>query len=159
MVSRDQGEGGVAVETLVAVVSGALVILSLLLFIIVVLVVRKQNYLAKVSRYFYITREKYLLVQCARSEDYILHSEQPLVAPHIPPPPPLPPSPLYNPEEYKVLDNAGWIHCTLLHPGRCPGPRPPRCPCTSGRCGCWRRCRATRCSADSGDSWPPRGRR
>ena len=52
MVSRDQGEGGVAVETLVAVVSGALVILSLLLFIIVVLVVRKQNYLAKVSRYF-----------------------------------------------------------------------------------------------------------
>ena len=90
MVSRDQGEGGVAVETLVAVVSGALVILSLLLFIILILVVRKQNYLAKVTRYFYITREKYLLVQCARSEDYILHSEQPLVAPHIPPPPPLP---------------------------------------------------------------------
>ena len=58
VVSRDQGEGGVAVETLVAVVSGALVILSLLLFIIVVLVVRKQNYLAKVSRYFYITRKK-----------------------------------------------------------------------------------------------------
>ena len=93
-------------ETLVAVVSAALVILSLLLFIIVVLVVRKQNYLAKVSRYFYITREKYLLVQCARSEDYILHSEQPLVAPHIPPPPPLPPSPLYNPEEYKVSGSA-----------------------------------------------------
>ena len=103
MVTRDEGEGGVPVETLVAVVSGALVILSLLLFIIVVLVVRKQNYLAKVSRYFYITREKYLLGQCARSEDYILHSEQPLVAPHIPPPPPLPPSPLYNPEEYKVV--------------------------------------------------------
>ena len=125
MVSRDQGEGGVAVETLVAVVSGALVILSLLLFIIVVLVVRKQNYLAKVSRYFYITREKYLLVQCARSEDYILHSEQPLVAPHIPPPPPLPPSPLYNPEEYKVLDNASWIHWTLLHPGQVSGSAAP----------------------------------
>ena len=47
----------------------------------------------------------------------------------------------------------------LTPPARCPGPRPPRCRCTSGRCGSWRRCRATRCSADRGASWAPRRRR
>ena len=72
-------------ETLIAVVTGALVVLTILVIIIVALVVRKQNYLKK----------------CSRSEDYILHSEEPILPPNIPVPPPMPPSPLYNPEEYK----------------------------------------------------------
>ena len=76
---------GVTMETLIAVVTGALVVLTILVIIIVALVVRKQNYLKK----------------CSRSEDYILHSEEPILPPNIPVPPPMPPSPLYNPEEYK----------------------------------------------------------
>ena len=74
-------QGGVTVQTLVGVVTGALVILCVLVMIILALVVRKHNYLQK----------------CSRSEDYILHSEEPVLAPSIPAPPPLPPSPLHQP--------------------------------------------------------------
>ena len=66
--SQTQG-AGVTVETLVGVVTGSLVILSVLVIIILALLVRKHNYLSK----------------CSRSEDYILHSEGPiLAAPAIP---------------------------------------------------------------------------
>ena len=41
---------GVTMETLIAVVTGALVVLTILVIIIVALVVRKQNYLKKCSR-------------------------------------------------------------------------------------------------------------
>ena len=76
--SQTQG-AGVTVETLVGVVTGSLVILSVLVIIILALLVRKHNYLSK----------------CSRSEDYILHSEGPILAvPNIPAPPPLPPGPL-----------------------------------------------------------------
>ena len=79
-LQTSQTQAGVTVETLVGVVTGALVILSVLVIIILALLVRKHNYLSK----------------CSRSEDYILHSEEPMLAPVIPAPPPLPPSPLYT---------------------------------------------------------------
>ena len=81
-LQTSQSQAGVTVETLVGLVTGALVILCVLVIIILALLVRKHNYLSK----------------CSRSEDYILHSEGPiLAAPVIPAPPPLPPSPLlYN---------------------------------------------------------------
>ena len=80
-LQTSQTQAGVTVETLVGVVTGALVILSVLVIIILALLVRKHNYLSK----------------CSRSEDYILHSEGPiLAAPVIPAAPPLPPSPLYT---------------------------------------------------------------
>ena len=91
---------GVTMETLIGVISGALVILTVLVIIIVSLVVRKHNYLKKLSR----------------SDDYILHSEEQILAPAIPPPPPLPPSPLYNPEDFKPGVRAGPGMSSLHHP-------------------------------------------
>ena len=93
---------GVTMETLIGVISGALVILTILVIIIVSLVVRKHNYLNKLSR----------------SDDYILHSEEQILAPSIPPPPPLPPSPLYNPEDFKPGARAGAGNgmSSLQHP-------------------------------------------
>ena len=93
---------GVTMETLIGVISGALVILTVLVIIIVSLVVRKHNFLKKLSR----------------SDDYILHSEEQVLAPTIPPPPPLPPSPLYNPEDFKPGARAGSgnVMSSLHHP-------------------------------------------
>ena len=93
---------GVTMETLIGVISGALVILTVLVIIIVSLVVRKHNYLKKLSR----------------SDDYILHSEEQILAPTIPPPPPLPPSPLYNPEDFKpgARTGPGNVMSSLHHP-------------------------------------------
>ena len=56
-------------------------VFSVLVIIILALLVRKHSYLSK----------------CSRSEDYILHSEGPILAvPTIPAPPPMPASPLYS---------------------------------------------------------------
>ena len=85
-LQTSQQEAGVTVETLVGVVTGALVILSVLVVIILALLVRKHNYLAK----------------CSRSQDYILHSEGPVQASSIPAPHPLPVSPLYTPDLAKI---------------------------------------------------------
>ena len=76
-----QAGGGVSVQTLVGVLTGSFVILAVLVTIILALVVRKHNYLQN----------------CSRSEDYILHSEELVLANNIPVPPPLPPSPLHPP--------------------------------------------------------------
>ena len=88
----------VPLDTLVGVVAGALVILIILIIIILVLVVRRQNYLKK----------------CARSEDYILHSEEQLLGPpSIPAPPPMPPTPLHNPQDYKLTPLGGQAMSSL----------------------------------------------
>ena len=81
--TSQQAGGGVSVQTLVGVLTGSFVILAVLVVIILTLVVRKHNYLQN----------------CSRSEDYILHSEEPVVAHNIPVPPPLPPSPLHLPDQ------------------------------------------------------------
>ena len=74
-LQTSQQEAGVTVETLVGVVTGALVILSVLVIIILALLVRKHN---------------------------ILHSEGPVQASSIPAPTNLPVSPLYTPDLAKI---------------------------------------------------------
>ena len=89
----------VTVETLAGVVTGALVVLTILIIVIVVLMWRRNK-----------------VITNTRSEDYILHSEDPVQPPSIPVPPPMPPAPLYDPSHYKGLPSDQTSALKLAHP-------------------------------------------
>jgi hypothetical protein len=106
LLSRlNSNEGGedssdsVAVKTLVGVVTGALVVLTVLIIVIVVLVWRRKHF-----------------IPSHRSEDYILHSEDPIHPPCIPLPPPMPPAPLYDPSQHKTMPGGQTSALKIAHP-------------------------------------------
>ena len=89
----------VAVQTLFSVVTGALVVLTILIIVIIVLVWRRNH-----------------LIPSHRSEDYILHSEDPIHPPCIPLPPPMPPAPLYDPSQHKTMSGGQTSALKIAHP-------------------------------------------
>ena len=96
---KDDSSDLVAVETLVGVVTGALVVLTILIIVIVVLVWRRNHF-----------------IPSHRSEDYILHSEDPIHPPSIPVPPPMPPAPLYDPSQQKTMSGGQTSALKIAHP-------------------------------------------
>ena len=92
-------EDAVTFETLIGVVVGALVILAVLIIVIAILMLRNKEPL-----------------ESHRSEDYILHGEEPVHQPSIPVPPPLPPVPLYDPSKHKSLPGAQSSEVKIGHP-------------------------------------------